>query len=317
MSQKYRLVTRSDFDGLVCAVLLKHLDLIEEIKFVHPKDMQDGKVEITGNDITTNLPYVKEAHLVFDHHHSETIRNDASLQNYVIDADVASAARIVWKHYGGESVFPASWNEMMEAVDKADSAQYERSDVLSPTNWTLLNFLMDSRTGLGRFRDFRISNYQLMMDLIEYCKDHDIAEILELPDIKERVELYFDHEEKFKQQIQRCSTVHENVVVLDLRDEEIIHPGNRFMIYALFPQCNISIHQMWGLNKANTVLATGKSIMDRSCQTNVGELMLAYGGGGHDAAGTCQIDNDKIEQSLQEIVAQIIANEGTAIRKAG
>ena len=317
MSQKYRLVTRSDFDGLVCAVLLKHLDLIEEIKFVHPKDMQDGKVEITGNGITTNLPYVKEAHLVFDHHHSETIRNDASLQNYVIDADVASAARIVWKHYGGESVFPASWNEMMEAVDKADSAQYERSDVLSPTNWTLLNFLMDSRTGLGRFRDFRISNYQLMMDLIEYCKDHDIAEILELPDIKERVELYFDHEEKFKQQIQRCSTVHENVVVLDLRDEEIIHPGNRFMIYALFPQCNISIHQMWGLNKANTVLATGKSIMDRSCQTNVGELMLAYGGGGHDAAGTCQIDNDKIEQSLQEIVAQIIANEGTAIRKAG
>ena len=317
MSQKYRLVTRSDFDGLVCAVLLKHLDLIEEIKFVHPKDMQDGKVEITGNDITTNLPYVKEARLVFDHHHSGTIRNDASLQNYVIDADVASAARIVWKHYGGESVFPASWNEMMEAVDKADSAQYERSDVLSPTNWTLLNFLMDSRTGLGRFRDFRISNYQLMMDLIEYCKDHDIAEILELPDIKERVELYFDHEEKFKQQIQRCSTVHENVVVLDLRDEEIIHPGNRFMIYALFPQCNISIHQMWGLNKANTVLATGKSIMDRSCQTNVGELMLAYGGGGHDAAGTCQIDNDKIEQSLQEIVAQIIANEGTAIRKAG
>ncbi len=317
MSQTYRLVTRSDFDGLVCAVLLKHLDLIDEIKFVHPKDMQDGKVEITGNDITTNLPYVKEAHLVFDHHHSETIRNDASLQNYVIDAEVASAARIVWKHYGGESVFPTSWNEMMDAVDKADSAQYERSDILEPTDWTLLNFLMDSRTGLGRFRDFRISNYQLMMDLIEYCKDHNISEILELPDIKERVELYFDHEEKFKQQIQRCSTVRENVVILDLREEEIIHPGNRFMIYALFPQCNISIHQMWGLNKTNTVLATGKSIMDRSCQTNVGELMLAYGGGGHDAAGTCQIDNDKVDQSLQEIVAQIISNEGSALRKAG
>jgi len=206
---------------------------------------------------------------------------------------------------------------MMDAVDKADSAQYERSEILEPTDWTLLNFLMDSRTGLGRFRDFRISNYQLMMDLIEYCKDHNISEILELPDIKERVELYFDHEEKFKQQIQRCSTVRENVVVLDLREEEIIHPGNRFMIYALFPQCNISIHQMWGLNKANTVLATGKSIMDRSCQTNVGELMLSYGGGGHDAAGTCQIDNDKVEQSLQEIVAQIIANEGSALRKAG
>jgi len=317
MSQKHRLVTRSDFDGLVCAVLLKHLDLIDDIAFVHPKDMQDGKVEIGENDITTNLPYVANAHLVFDHHLSEKIRNGDNLTNYVIDSDAPSAARIVWKHYGGESAFPESWNDMMEAVDKADSAQYNREEVLNPKGWELLNYLMDSRTGLGRFREFRISNYNLMMDLIDYCKDHTIEEILELDDIKERVELYQGHQEKFKEQLQRCSKVYENLVVLDLRDEETIYAGNRFVIYALFPQCNISIHQLWGLKKMNTVLATGKSIFDRGCKTNVGELMLKYGGGGHDAAGTCQVENDNADAALQEIIGEIISNEGEAIRKAG
>jgi len=317
MSSNYRLVTRSDFDGLVCAVLLRHLDLISDISFVHPKDMQDGKIDIGPMDITTNLPYVDGAHLVFDHHESETRRNTVEQSNYIIDANAPSAARVVWKHYGGESSFPAEWNEMMEAVDKADSAQYSKNEVLDPQNWELLNLLMDSRTGLGRFREFRISNYNLMMDLIDYCKDHTIQEILELPDILERIELYESHQEKFSDQIKRCSTVYENVVVLDLRNEEEIYAGSRFMIYALFPQCNISIHQMWGLRKQNTVFATGKSIFDRGCQSNVGDLMLKRGGGGHSAAGTCQVENEKSEELLQELVAEIIANEGTEIRKAG
>ncbi len=317
MSQKYRLVTRSDFDGLVCAVLLRHLDLIDDIIFVHPKDMQDGKCEIGPRDITTNLPYVEGAYMVFDHHLSEAVRNGSDISNYIIDADAPSAARIVWKHYGGEDTFPSSWNDMMEAVDKADSAQYSREEVLNPDNWELLNMLMDSRTGLGRFREFRISNYALMMDLIDYCKDHDISEILELPDIKERVELYFSHHEKFRDQIERCSTVYENLVVLDLRDEETIYAGNRFVIYALYPQCNLSIHQLWGLKQQNTVFAMGKSIFDRSCKTNVGELMLEYGGGGHSAAGTCQIENDKADATLQEIIKRVNDNEKVELRKAG
>lgn len=305
---EFRLVTRSDFDGLVCAVLLKHLNLINDIKFVHPKDMQDGIIDITDLDITTNLPYVAAAHLVFDHHQSETIRNPGGNDNHIIEADAPSAARVVWKHYGGHDTFPVAWDEMMDAVDKADSAQFSREEVLQPKGWELLNFLMDSRTGLGRFRDFRISNYDLMMDLIEYCKNHTIEEIFELPDVKERVDLYFKQEAKFKTQIERCATVHGNLVVLDLRNEEIIHAGNRFMIYALYPQCNISIHVMWGLKKQNTVFATGKSIFDRSSKTNIGELMLKYDGGGHHAAGTCQIGNDQAEEKLQEIVARINAD---------
>jgi nanoRNase/pAp phosphatase (c-di-AMP/oligoRNAs hydrolase) len=309
MSQeKFRLVTRSDFDGLVCAVLLNELNLIDDIKFVHPKDMQDGKVEITANDITTNLPYVAGAHLAFDHHLSETIRNTGERKNHIIEAEAPSAARVVYNYYGGKSAFPNITDDMMDAVDKADSAQFSREEILNPTDWVLLNYLMDSRTGLGRFREFRISNYTLMMDLIKYCRDHNIAQILALPDVKERTELYFDHAEKAKEQLLRCSTVHNNLVVLDLRNEETIWATNRFMIYALFPQTNISIHVLWGVQKQNTVFATGKSILDRGSKTNVGELMLEYGGGGHHAAGTCQLENDQAEATLQTLIKRINAD---------
>ena len=305
MTQKFRLVTRSDFDGLVCAVLLNELNLIDDIKFVHPKDMQDGKVEITANDITTNLPYVAAAHLAFDHHLSETIRNTGERKNHIIEAEAPSAARVVYNYYGGKSNFPTIADDMMDAVDKADSAQFSRDEILKPSGWVLLNYLMDARTGLGRFREFRISNYTLMMDLIKYCRNHNIDEILELADVKERVELYFEQAEKAKEQLLRCTTVHKNLAVLDLRDEETIWATNRFMIYALFPQTNISIHILWGVQKQNTVFATGKSILDRGSKTNVGELMLEFGGGGHQAAGTCQVDNDQAAATLQTLITRI------------
>lgn len=306
---KYRLITRSDFDGLVCAVLLKHLNLIEDIKFVHPKDMQDQVIDVTDKDITTNLPYVPGVYLAFDHHLSETIRNEGDRENHIIDADAPSAARVVWRHYGGHDVFPKDWDEMMEAVDRGDSAQFTKDQVLNPEGWDLLNFLMDARTGLGRFREFRISNYALMMDLIDYCKNHRIAEIMRLPDVVERIELYNEQAIAFRKQLERCGSVHGNLVVLDLRGEEIIHAGNRFMIYAIYPQCNISIHVIWGREKKNTVLATGKSIFDRGSKTNVGELMLTYGGGGHQAAGTCQVANEQSEQVLKELI-QAITSDG-------
>ena len=305
-AEKFRLVTRSDFDGLVCAVLLNELELIDDIKFVHPKDMQDGKVEISDRDITTNLPYVPGVHLAFDHHLSETVRNVGNKPNHIILPDMPSAARVVFEHYGGSKRFPPeAFDAMMTAVDKADSAQFTREEILNPTDWVLLNYLMDSRTGLGRFREFRVSNYQLMMDLIKYCRNHNIEQILALPDVVERVELYREHAAKAKDQIARCTSVIANLAVLDLRDEEVIFAVNRFMIYAMYPQTNISIHVMWGMQKQNTVFATGKSILNRSSKTNIGRLMLYYGGGGHENAGTCQVDNNKATTVLQELITQI------------
>lgn len=302
---KYRLVTRSDFDGLVCAVLLKEMNLIKDIKFVHPKDMQDGTILISDSDITTNLPYVPGVHLAFDHHASEMVRLEDIPPNHVIDPEAPSAARVVYDYYGGKVEFKKISDEMMDAVDKADSAQFNEKEVLHPDGWVLLNFIMDSRTGLGRFKDFRISNYQLMMELIDYCRDHSIDQILELPDVKERVELYMEHAAKARDQIERCTKVHGNLAILDLRGEDIIYATNRFMIYAMYPKTNISIHVLWGLNKLNTVFATGKSILNRSCKTDVGTLMLEYGGGGHKNAGTCQIDNDEAERVQAELIERI------------
>ncbi|MFZ2959634.1 MAG: exopolyphosphatase [Candidatus Ozemobacteraceae bacterium] len=304
-SGKFRLITRSDFDGLVCAVLLKEMSMIDDIKFVHPKDMQDGKIEVTGRDITTNLPYVEGAHLVFDHHLSETIRNKGLRPNHIIHPEAMSAARVVYDHFGGKANFPRITDEMMIAVDKADAAQFSVDEILHPTGWVLLNYLMDPRTGLGRFREFRISNYQLMMDLIDCCRDMTIEQILDMPDVKERVILYKEQEEKFKAQVVRCTTVHNNLVILDLRKEEVIHAGNRFMIYAMYPATNISIHVLMGFRNQNTVFATGKSIVNRSSKTNVGELMLKYGGGGHQAAGTCQIEHDQADRVQKELIEQI------------
>jgi len=196
----------------------------------------------------------------------------------------------------------------MDAVDKADSAQFNEDEVLNPGGWVLLNFIMDSRTGLGRFKDFRISNYQLMMELIDYCRDHSIEEILELPDVRERVELYMEHAAKARDQIERCTTVHGNLALLDLREDDLIYATNRFMIYAMYPSTNISIHAIWGLNKLNTVFAVGKSVLNRSSNTNIGTLMLEYGGGGHQNAGTCQIDNDDAERVQGELIARITAD---------
>ncbi len=282
--------------------------MIDDIKFVHPKDMQDGTILVSERDISTNLPYVPGIHLAFDHHLSETLRMEDKPENHIIDPDAPSAARVVYDYYGGKAAFPNVADDMMAAVDKGDAAQFNKDEVLNPQGWDLMNFLMDARTGLGRFREFRVSNYQLMMDLIDYCRGHSIDQILDLADVKERVELYNEHREKQIDQIKRCSTVHGNLVVLDLREEETIFAGNRFMIYALYPDTNISIHVMWGMQKMNTVFATGKSILNRTSNTNVGELMLKYGGGGHLNAGTCQVENEDAERILGELIEQITAD---------
>ena len=304
MEGKMRLVTRSDFDGLACAMMLRELGIIDEIKFVHPKDVQDGKVELSQNDITTNLPYDPRVALAFDHHESEVDRLKAQETGgkLIIDPNARSAARVVYDYYGGKKTFPRVSDELMEAVDKGDSADFTMDEILHPKGWVLLHYLMDPRTGLGRFRNFRISNYDLMMELISYCMDHSIDEILELPDVKERVDLYFEQADLFEAQLKRIAKVYDKVVVLDLREEEVIHAGNRFMIYALYPETQISVHVAWGFKKQNTAVMIGKSIVNKGSNVDIGELCLKYGGGGHHNAGTCQLDNDKVDAALPDII---------------
>ena len=310
---KKRLVTRSDFDGLVCAMLLRELDIIGDIKFVHPKDVQDGKVDISENDITTNLPFDKRVGLAFDHHESELLRNKPEEYEgkYIIDGDAKSAARVVYDYYGGKETFTRVSDEIMIAVDKGDSADFTEEEILNPKDWVLMNFLMDARTGLGRFHDFRISNYQLMMELIDYCVDHDIKQVMELPDVKERVDMYFEQQELFKEQLKKITKIYDRVAVIDLRNEETIYTGNRFMVYAMWPQIEMSVHVAWGFKKQNTAVMIGKSIINKSSKVNIGELCLSYGGGGHANAGTCQLDNDVVDGELPTIISKL--NGETAI----
>ena len=309
MEQKKRLVTRSDFDGLACAMMLKEMDMIDEIKFVHPKDVQDGKVELTKEDITTNLPYDPRVSLAFDHHESEVDRLKAQEVGgrLIIDPNARSAARVVYDYYGGKAAFPRISDELMTAVDKGDSADFTVDEILNPKGWVLLHYLMDPRTGLGRFRDFRISNYDLMMELIDCCLTHNIDDILQLPDVKERVDLYFEQADMFRAQLTRLARLEGKVVVLDLRNEEIIHAGNRFMVYALYPEAQISVHVAWGFKKQNTAVMIGKSIINKASTVNIGELCLKYGGGGHRNAGTCQLENDTVDAQLPEIIKALNA----------
>ena len=288
-------------------MMLRELGIIDEIKFVHPKDVQDGKVELSANDITTNLPYDPRVGIAFDHHESEMDRLKAQETGgkLIIDPNARSAARVVYDYYGGKKAFPNVSDELMEAVDKGDSADFTVDEILHPTGWVLLHYLMDPRTGLGRFRQFRISNYDLMMQLISFCMEHSIDEILALPDVKERVDLYNEQAEMFVEQLKRIAVLHDKVVVLDLRNEEIIHAGNRFMIYALYPEAQISVHVAWGFRKQNTAVMIGKSIVNKASTVDIGELCLKYGGGGHHNAGTCQLENDVVDRELPDIIAAL------------
>ncbi|MBN1771473.1 MAG: exopolyphosphatase [Deltaproteobacteria bacterium] len=299
-----RLLTRSDFDGLACAALLKEAGIIDSIQFVHPKDIQDGKVEVTKDDVLANVPFARGCGLWFDHHTSEEERLQLKFQG---DSQTApSAARVIYRYYVDKKKLDFSrLDALVEAVDKSDTAQFTQDEIENPQGWVLLSFIMDPRTGLGRFHDFRVSNYQLMVDLVDQCRTKTIEEILQNPDVAERARVYLDQNAKFRQMLKQHSHVRGNVVVLDLRDVETIWSGNRFLLYALYPQQNVSIQVMQGRDRQNIVFAVGHSVLDRTCKTDIGSLMLRYGGGGHRAVGTCQVAHEDADRVLDELVAQL------------
>ena len=301
-----RLLTRSDFDGLICGAILMHLGVIDEWKFVHPKDMQDNIVEVTENDIICNVPFVKGCGMWFDHHASED-RRLVGIETAEGIAKIApSCARNVYEYYGGAEKMP-QFTEMLDAVDKVDSADLTADEIQNPTGWILLGFVMDPRTGLGRFRDFRVSNYQLMEQLMQDCGRLTIEQILALPDVKERTDIYNEHSALFEQMLKRCSRVVGNLVITDVRGEDIIYAGNRFMIYSLFPEQNVSMWATWGRERQNVSIAVGYSVLNRSCQADIGSLMLAHGGGGHKQVGTCQVKTENADSVIAALAEKLKA----------
>lgn len=300
-SEKYTLLTRSNFDGLVSAALLKEAGIVDKIEFVHPQDVQDGLVEVTDKHITTGLPYCENVYFAFDNHASEVYRVSEQRDNLILEFSAPSSSRLVYEYLNGEERFGDRFAEIVDAVDRADTTSYTKEDIVNPKGWVLLNYIVDPRTGLGRYKNFSVSNYALMHNFIDYLRTMTLDEILDQQDIIERIKMYKREEYSFKKQIKQCSRVKENVVVVDIRDENIIYAGNRFMVYALYPHCNISIYCMKGHND-KTTFAVGKSIINRSSEVDIAAIMNEYGGGGHSNSGSCQIENYRATDVLNELI---------------
>ena len=260
---------------------------------------------MTPRDLLANLPYVATAHRVFDHRSPPQLRSTAHVCNHVLDPNSPSAARLIWMHYGGNFSMPHVRESMLDAVDQSSQAKFTIEDVLHPTRWILLNFIMDSRTGLGRFRRFRISNLQLMHALVSMCRSLDVDEVLLNEDLRERTDLYKSHEGRAVDQMLEAATQHGKTLMLDLRTQEPIWAANRFLPYALFPQCSIVIRRMWGRDRRNTVFALGRSIFDRSSTVDIGALCERFGGSGHLYAGTCQIEHSMADKVMDELLQAV------------
>jgi nanoRNase/pAp phosphatase (c-di-AMP/oligoRNAs hydrolase) len=295
-------VTKCDIDGLACGILLKERNIIDRISFAHPKDVELGKVKITGDDITAGLPYREEAHLAFDHYPGNAA-SAVNKDNLIVDRNMPSTSRVIHKYYGCGNFMCSQ--DMLEAVDKGYSGDISIDEILYPTGWILLNYLIDQRSGLERFKQFSISNSELIIKLADFSRDRTIWEILNLPDVEERLNLYFSCVEQYKAQLLRCSSVHYNLLVVDMRKEKKIYPGNRFMLYALFPECNVSLQVVPDTAGNKTTFVAGKSIIDRSYSGNIGKIMKEYGGGGHSNAGTCQAGSDETDEISEKIINEL------------
>lgn len=299
-----RLLTRSDFDGLACGALLEYLGVIDDYKFVHPKDIQDGLVEAGPDDILANIPYIEGCKLWFDHHYSESERLGKDVYFNGVSRIAPSCARVIYDYYKGEKDL-SHFEEMLDYVDKVDSGGLSREEILDPSGWVLLGFIMDPRTGLGRFRNFTVSNYELMKVLAKACVDKSIDEILALSDVKERVQVYREQTESFKEMVKKYAKIEGNAIIVDLRGVEMINAGNRFLIYTLYPEQNISVWIVDGKNKQNVAITVGYSIINQTAHVNVGSMMLHYGGGGHVQVGTCQPDYDSADRVIREIIEAV------------
>ncbi len=298
-----RIVTRNDLDGLICAALLIKVEMANSIEFAHPRDIESGKFKVDKSDILVSLPYVEGVQFVFDHIDNSLAQ---SLANYITTVKAKSTSRLIYDYLGGKAKFPDIQEEILIATEKSISANYTIEEILHPTDWNLLGFIMDHRTGLERFKNFKNTTENLIRKLATSVLSLNIKEIMQLPDLKERVDVYFEQEKMFDEQIKRCSSIYKKLLVVDMRDESTVYAGNRFRMYALYPDTNISMQVSRGNDAITLGISVGKSVFDRSSKVDVGSIMRKYGGGGHTNAGSCQIETSNYESIKSDIVESLV-----------
>lgn len=301
-----RLLTRDDFDGLASAALLTEKGIVDSYYFVHPRDIQAGTVAVNENDVLTNVPYASGCGLWFAHHSGE--KEALETQNIEFNGDSRPAhctTQVIWDYYGGVETFGEHFLPLLEAVNTVSSADLTLDEILLAEDWIILAFIIDPRTGLKQMDDYSIPNDQFFLNMIDYCRTKSIEEILEMPDVQERVNRYNEQQILFKDMLRRCCENHRNVVVTNLLNEETVYCGNRFVVYASHPDQNIEIRMEWDTDKENVIFSCGHSILNRTSRTDVGKLMAQYGGGGHEKAGSCRIPADNWQQVFEEILEQM------------
>lgn len=286
--QKYKLLTKSDFDGLTLAALLKKHGKIQSVSFVHPQDVENGSVSINEKCILANLPSSDKAY-----------RN----LNYT----ALSLSRAVYEEMGNEEIYkhPTIVKELLNAVDKAHKANYTREEVLNPAGYDMINFITDARTNLGKVRAFRISNYALMINMVDELLDKSADEILRLPDVEERVEYYEESKKDYVEMLDNNSDLEDGILKIDLRNETHLVPANRFVMFAHNPDCKVAAQVLWGLNNQNTVIALGKNIFNKPAELDLGQILRKYGGYGHANSGSIQVDNFKADKMFQALLSEV------------
>ena len=295
-----RVVTRGDADGLVSTVLLTMVESIREIRFAHPKDVQDGKIQVDADDIIVNLPYVAGCGLWFDHHVSEERKLESQGEFKGSFKVAPSAARVIYDYYKNPQF--ENFSEMMSAIDRLDSAQLTIDDVTKPEGWILLGLTLDPRSGLGpEFQKY-------FRWLVEYVKELPLAKVLQHPEVKKRCDRVLHEQEEFKAVLQQHSRSEQGVIITDFRGQKNLPVGNRFLVYTMYPECHVEVRLFDGLG-GKVVLAAGRSIFCRKCQVSCGELLARYGGGGHAGAGTCQLEGAEAPAKIAEIVSILQKNQ--------
>jgi hypothetical protein len=290
-----RLVTRGDLDGLTCAVLITSCEEIDEIVLIHPQDITDKRFAVTDDDVIANLPYASGCKKWFDHH---LLTESNERPPHVFDGRYGlapSAARMVYDYYRSDHAEIQRFERLLAETDRLDSAQLNIDDVLEPKDYILLGYTLDPRTGLGGFQDY-------FMKLVGWLKTSPISEILAKPEVDERVRKIRDNDRAFREALLAHSRLDSNVVFTDFRSLESLPVGNRFIVYTLFPQANVSLRVHWGPSREHVAAAVGHSIFNRTSRTNVGFLMSRFGGGGHKGAGTCLIPALEAEARIAELI---------------
>ncbi len=288
-----RLVARGDMDGLTCAVLITEMEKIDSVELIHPQQITDDEFEVTDQDILTNVPFHPKCSMWFDHH-QPAVGNRMAPKDFRGKYQIApSAARLVYDYYDSPDL--KRFEKLVDETDRMDAAKLKVEDVLDPKEYILMGFTIDSRTGLGDFKTY-------FMQLVDWLKEYPIEQLLLIPEVKKRIEKMATERKNFSEVMKKRSWVEGNVIITDLREEDPVPVGNRFLIYTLFPEANVSVRLHWGPMKEYVMAVIGHSIFNRTCPTDVGKVVSRLGGGGHTGAGSAPVAPETIDIELKIIV---------------